>query len=217
MNAQEQYTHYDKKLSELFKQFQALNSHPDIYVGWDIAVNILKAQKVKIEKYGEGAYSINRNDVFRLEEIIKDAEKALETVKARAAQKAEMEKIEAEAKAKNIEVSIEFDSNGIIYVSAKDNGQTVRQSGKKAEDFTGWLGMVAMYAGSEDFDENDPIFQGETDDDLLNFEGMEGTLKHLHLMEYEGWYEIRDNDNVKWLVPPNYDYNESAKEKRIRL
>lgn len=216
MNAQEQYVYYGKKMSELFKQFQALNSHPDIYVGWGIAVSILKTQKAKLEKYGEGAYSINRNDVFRLEEIIKDAEKALETVKARAAQKAEMEQVEATAKALNVEVSIEFDSNGTIYVSAKDNGQPVRQQGGEAEDFTVWLRGIAMYAGSEDIDENDPYLQGETEDEL-SFEGMEEVLRQQNLMEYEGWYPIRDKDDIKWLVPPDYHWNEAAKEKRIRL
>jgi hypothetical protein len=145
MNAQEQYRHFAKKMSDLLKQFQTLNSHPDIYVGWGIAVNILKAQKDKIEKYGEDAYIIKGIDVFRLEEIIKSAEKALEIVKARAVVEAEMEKIEATAKALNLEISIEFTDvdaagfSGTIYVTGKDNGQPVRVSGEKAEDFTAWL------------------------------------------------------------------------------
>lgn len=58
----------------------------------------------------------------------------------------------------------------------------------------------------------------ETDEDgLINFDGLDEMRDHLNLMEYEGWYQIRDEDEVNWLVPPDYQWNEAAKEKRIRL
>jgi hypothetical protein len=216
MNTQEQLSHYEAKLSALLKEFRNFGKHPDMYCSWSSAISILKTQKGRIENFGDEAFLISRKDIFRLDEIIQTAQKALETVKARAALKTNLEAISAHAEKIGLEIiNIEYadvEAAGMaakMYISVDAPADEMHKwEGSDVQEAINWLNMLAMYEGSEDEDES--------------FEAMlqelpEGTLANLNLMEYEGWYQIRDKDEINWLVPPDYQWNEAAKEKRIRL
>lgn len=107
MNAAEkQFSKYFKTMKKIEVDFAALNSHPDIYANWDVLTDMLRTQFNRLKQYGDNAYEMSSAQIFRIEEILNTAIKALREKQERAAATTEGNEIvvEAEAQLENAKV-----------------------------------------------------------------------------------------------------------------